>query len=576
MEDNRADIHQEGSVKRSRWGAEREDELANVHPSRRALLTDDDNSAQQQQNQNQNQNTTSQPPPAGGLFGSTATPQPQQQQQTGTGGGLFGSTASSQPQQQSGSLFGGAATSQPQQQQQASELFGSNPATSQPQQSGSLFGGATSQPQQSGSLFGSNATSQPQPAGSLFGGAASNTQQQQNTSGTGLFGSSLNPPQQQQQQQSQGSSIFGGGANRPATGLFGSSTTGNAGTGTGSSLFGGSTAVGGGGSSLFGGANAQQPQQQQQGNSLFGPGAQTQQQQPTSSIFGLTATQPTFNQPPSLLGASQYRSSQYPSFSGRLTLGQPTSTTASSAEGQGAVKINLDTLRPTTRFGDIIPNVQEDLERIDRMIQTQEKYCREIKAFIPKHGDDVQSLAPDVEFVGDKAEAVEAALSLDAQNTDSERKVLDKDDRDGERLKRVIDNQRMPAQFRYNSYGQQQQQQHSAGTTADDGSEKKDLDLINNFFVPLATDLQKTLSAYSANLSEIESHMRVMEASVVGQAQTLAARRAGVAASADGNDTVADLADTLRGFEASILGAAGLVGQCRDGVNELVLGRLGR
>jgi nucleoporin p58/p45 len=31
----------------------------------------------------------------------------------------------------------------------------------------------------------------------------------------------------------------------------------------------------------------------------------------------------------------------------------------------------------------------------------------------------------------------------------------------------------------------------------------------------------------------------------------------------------------LRGFEASILGVAGAVGECREGVNELVLGKFG-
>jgi nucleoporin p58/p45 len=37
---------------------------------------------------------------------------------------------------------------------------------------------------------------------------------------------------------------------------------------------------------------------------------------------------------------------------------------------------------------------------------------------------------------------------------------------------------------------------------------------------------------------------------------------------------VRQLADTLRGFEASILAAAGKVGACRENVNELVLGKL--
>jgi nucleoporin p58/p45 len=69
--------------------------------------------------------------------------------------------------------------------------------------------------------------------------------------------------------------------------------------------------------------------------------------------------------------------------------------------------------------------------------------------------------------------------------------------------------------------------------------------------------------------------MGTIEQSAVNQAQQLGAQRSGLGGQRDmGADSVRQLADTLRGFEASILAAAGKVGACRENVNELVLGKL--
>ncbi|KAK5165168.1 uncharacterized protein LTR77_009266 [Saxophila tyrrhenica] len=511
---------------------------------------------------NTQQNQTSQPPaPSGGLFGSnnTATSQPQQ---TGGGlfgggnttsqpqqqGGLFGRVGTSQPQQSGGLFGGGAATSQP---QQSGGLFG-NTNTSQPQQSGGLFGGgATSQPQQSGGLFGNTATSQPQQSGGLFGNTATSQPQQSG----GLFGNTTTSQPQQSgglfgnttnnTQQNTGGGLFGAStANRTGGGLFGASTTNNAPNNNTSSLF------GGGGNSLFGGASTQQPQQQQQ-----------QQNQPSNTFLGMTATAPQFNQP-SLLGAPQYRQSQTNPFQGRLTLGQSGSNTttvgggAQSQGGQGAVQVNYDNLKSTTRFSDLVPEVQQTLERIDAMIQAQERFARQIEAFVPKHGQDVESLKPDVELVSEKNEAIETALSLDARGVEGEKGTLQKDISDGERLQRVIDNLRQPPQF------------HSRG--GDPGG--RDLDLIGNFFNPLAGNMSGAIDTYGATIAEVEAHMHILEQSAMASGGS-GARGGGIGG---GFSSVRELAETLGAFEEGILGAAGVVGQCREGVNELVLGGRGR
>lgn len=264
------------------------------------------------------------------------------------------------------------------------------------------------------------------------------------------------------------------------------------------------------------------------------------------------------------------------SYSKKLTMGQPTSNTNTAQSGmQGPAKVNLDDLRPTTRFADCYDEVKKDLERMDNMIQAQEKFCRDIEAFLPKHGENVQSLAPDVDFVKEKADAAEYALAIDAQGVDSSRKVLIGDGKDFDRLQRVIDNLSQPPQYQHTGLQLQRPSQKTTTGTSDDSLESKDMDLIGNYFVPKAAELQQTISTFASNLSEIEAHMRILESSAVAQAQQLAAKRAGVSSGGRvSEDSVRELADTLRGFEAGILGAADRVGLCREGINGLVLGRV--
>lgn len=258
-----------------------------------------------------------------------------------------------------------------------------------------------------------------------------------------------------------------------------------------------------------------------------------------------------------------------------------------------AVKIDVDGLRPTTRFDDLTDQMKNELENIDKMIQQQESYCKQIEAMMPKHGQDIVSLTPDVDFIRDKVEAVEYALAADAQGVDSQRRVAEQDGKDVERCQRIITNLGLPQGYQFANLGYaggssvggaqrpgaQQQPPHPNDQSKDPaaaGSGGYDTDLIGNYFVPLARSMEANMRAYANNLVEIENHMRVIESSALSQAQRLAARKSGSGGVESGVDaTVRELADTLRGFEASILSVAGTVGECREGVNELILGRVG-
>ncbi|KAM3424307.1 Nuclear pore complex protein Nup98-Nup96 [Cercospora zeina] len=396
---------------------------------------------------------------------------------------------------------------------------------------------------------------------SLFGGNPGSTQQNQPAAGTSLFGntgstgntSTFGAPR------NSSSNLFGNPNNTPnATNMFAKPAT---------------TQPQQAGSSLFG---APPTTNNASGSSLFG--AQPATNNSGSSIFGNTA-RPSQQQAPSLLGATQASNLNHSTSFGRLSMGQGAAAPAT----QAASQVTIDNLKGTTRFEDCADSVKQELEALDKMIQQQEQFAKQIEAFLPKHEENLNSLIPDITFVKDKADDVEQALSADAYAVDAQRKNAEKDLKDGQRLQRIVTNLALPQPYQYPNlsnngissvYGSQQRSQQQQSTN--EGDENYDTDLIGNYFMPMAADLQKIMDSYASNLIEIEQHMRVIEGSTVQQAQQLAQRRSGLGGpQPNGEDTVRELATTLRGFEESILGVAGIVGECREGVTQLALGRLG-
>ena len=437
--------------------------------------------------------------------------------------------------------------------QQGGSLFGNNnnatttAQTTQPQAGGSLFGG---------SLFGGNQTTQTtqQPStGGLFGNTQQNQpQQEQKPASGGLFGGA----QTTQTQSAAGGSLFGGmqSTNKPAGSLFGNTTTQQ----PSGSLFGNTTTQKPSGG-LFGNSTAQQPASG--GGSLFGGLNQSQSQQ---------QQQPQATQT-SLLGASRYHQSQYQPFvTGRLTMGQgqggapqPTATPAT--------KLDWSNVRSTTRFNDLTDEAKQDIEKIDKLISEQEQFCKQIEAFLPNHGSKLETLGPDVDLITEKLEEVDRSLAIDAQGVQQDKDITEKDEIDIARCIRIVDNLRMPSQYVYHPAANSGRQPQPPAW-----DETYDVDLVGNYFQPLIQDMARLLATYSGNMSEIENHMGTIEQSAVAQAQQLGAQRSGLGGQRDvGADSVRQLADTLRGFEASILAAAGKVGSCREGVNELLLGKVG-
>ncbi|CAN3357278.1 nucleoporin Nup49p/NSP49 [Diutina catenulata] len=322
--------------------------------------------------------------------GSTPAAQPAPLFGSGTSG-TFGSN------QQSGGLFGNnnntASSSQP----TSGGLFGNNANTSASAGSGGLFGqkaGSTSTQPASGGLFGNNNTSTAQPAsGGLFGAKPA-------APSGGLFGSSNNTTNSTTNASSGG--LFGAKPAQPSGGLFGGSSTTQAPASGG--LFGAKPAQPSGG--LFGGNQANTTQQNTSGG-LFGSkpattttsgglfGGNTQ----SSGLFGAKPAQPASG---GLFGGS----SAQPAQSGGLF-------GSNNTQAQPQQQQPVASLHAMTRVGDLPPNLKQELEQLNKYVETQHAIAVALQHDYSKHNQLIASIPKDVVYLQNKFSATKQALKFD-------------------------------------------------------------------------------------------------------------------------------------------------------------------
>ncbi|KAL6710004.1 Nucleoporin nup49/NSP49 (Nuclear pore protein nup49/NSP49) [Coniothyrium glycines] len=430
-----------------------------------------------------------------------------------TGGGLFGNNANQQATQpqSSGGLFGSSTqlTSQP----QSASLFGGATATAQPQQSGGLFGNVN------------KAAPATAPSGGLFGSSTAQTTQPQSS---GLFGGALGAGTNQTQNQSapQSGGLFGNTQAKPS--LFGGASTQQ--TNTTSSLFG----------------NTAPQQNQTTTPSLFGSTQQTQQQ-PQNTLFGGMNTQSRSNTlGGSTLGGSQLNASTQP------------------------VQTTLDSIRGTTRFNDLHPELQAIIQQLDEGIQRKINYCGQIRETLPRSEADIASIAPDVAYIESFLSTVEVGLDNDSVNIAHLKSLVKKDAEDATLSFRAIENQRLPAQFHYRNGANLSAPSAKAPTTGslDEDDPTKPVDLMG-YFNRRTDELGHTLNVYQKQIREIEAHLRTMEAGTVEKAQQLTGSRSAP------RDQRRELVEALKAIEGAILDSAKKVGQVRDEVTKQTLGSVG-
>ncbi|KAF2467636.1 uncharacterized protein BDR25DRAFT_266580 [Lindgomyces ingoldianus] len=471
----------------------------------------------------------------------------------------------------SGSLFGNNAG----QGQQSAGLFGAS--SSQPQTAGGLFG-SSSQPQTGGLFPPPGGASQPPQSGSLFGQQQQQQQQQQQAaqpaSGS-LFGN-LNKPAAA----GTGSSLFGssiaGSLPQQSGGLFGTALGANAQTQTqtqnqnpGASQPGGLFSGGLGQPqkpSLFGASTQQQQQQQTNTPSLFG-NTNTAQNTSTPSLFGSTQqTQPQQQQQQNTLFGGMSQSKPSFQLGGHTITGGP-----ALASSQQAVNISgWEAVKGTTRFSDLHPNLQREIEAVDQELTKHIRSCEQVRETLPSHGDRIATVAPDVAYISQFLSTVELGLDNDSANIGYLKDLVRKAAEDATQAFRVINNMKLPAQFHYSQRSTMQTSSstppHPSLDSADDPS--KPVDLIS-YFSKHTDDLGHTLDLYQRQIREIEAHLRTMEMGAKERMQQLNGSRNGV------RDQRRELVDALKAIESAILEAAKKVGQTRDAVTRETLGSVG-
>lgn len=238
------------------------------------------------------------------------------------------------------------------------------------------------------------------------------------------------------------------------------------------------------------------------------------------------------------------------------------------------VKIDVSNVRGTTRFNDLHEELQKQIEQIDTFIQQQISFKEQCNALMPAHDQNLSSIPNDVEYVKSKADTVELALDNDSQAINTMKGVVQKDAANARLSFKAIENLKLPQQFHYNGmwHGHSSTMTPSRGGpgSSQGASADEPLDLVS-YFSNCATDMTQLLDIYQKNITEIEAHLRTVEASTIAQSQQLMFRRGRDGGVRSSEDQVRELAAVLQEFERGILSVAGKVGSVREDVQEILL-----
>jgi nucleoporin p58/p45 len=276
----------------------------------------------------------------------------------------------------------------------------------------------------------------------------------------------------------------------------------------------------------------QQPQQQQTGGLFSSLNKPTQA--PSGNVFGNT------------LG-------------GGLKLGQ------SQAPSVPGVRIDVSLMKGTTRFNDLHEDLQKQIENIDKIIIAQQALAGDCEAIMPSHASQLSCIPTDVDFLQRKLIGVESSLESDAEAVSLVGHLVKSDAEHAKLSFRAIDNLKLPPQYHHQGHWIGKSASVSASSQGQDPSNPQDL---VSYFSQTADEMSATLSKYQSHLSEIEHHLRTVEAATMMQAQQLNGQGFGD----DADEQKRELAAVLREFEAGIRGVAGVVAETREGMQRLRLG----
>lgn len=123
---------------------------------------------------------------------------------------------------------------------------------------------------------------------------------------------------------------------------------------------------------------------------------------------------------------------------------QATAVTSSS----NTAKIDLDHLRPTTKFDQLTDALQREIEAVDNQILQQVNLAHEVADALPAIISAGQNLPNDVDYVAQKLDEVEAGLENDAGDIVTLRdSVMRRDEGEAKLCFRMVDKLKVPVQY---------------------------------------------------------------------------------------------------------------------------------
>jgi nucleoporin p58/p45 len=294
-------------------------------------------------------------------------------------------------------------------------------------------------------------------------------------------------------------------------------------------------------------------------------------------LFGNTQNQQ--NQPAPLFGSTQQpqQQQQQPQQGGlfggmqshNMSFGVGNST-SNLNQSQAVQMSTFDSIKGTTRFNDLSPDIQQQIVQLDEIIQNKINNAHKTRESLPQHVDQVGTIAPDVAYVENFLSTVELGLDNDSANIASLKGLVKKDAEDAYLSFRAIENQALPPQFRYGNTPNlsTSTSKPGPGSSLDDDDPTKPVDLVG-YFNRRTADLGSTLDLYQRQIREIEAHLRTMEAGTVEKAQQLTGSRSRP------QDQRRELVGALQAIEGAILDSAKKVGKVRDEVTKHTMGSVG-
>ena len=270
-----------------------------------------------------------------------------------------------------------------------------------------------------------------------------------------------------------------------------------------------------------------------------------------------------------------------------------------STQFSSSTKIDLDHLRPTTKYDQLTDALQSQIADLDTNILNQIQMCNEVSSILPAISSSGSNLPNDVTYVTSKLAEVRIGFENDAEEITSLRDhVVKKDAREAQICFRNIDRLKMPAQYQssYQSttgsgggggvYGgsglsgwwnhpQTLQRSVRAASgirsiTLPDDDEDKDTgpaDVLS-LFDRRTDEFKDTLKSNIELLKEIEDFVDSVEMKIVQRERELNDERNGTR---EPEDQVQMLRYVFGAVERSLYDVADKVGGARDGVQELVM-----